>query len=396
MVQRIQAIWLGLRPGRERTRGLLLGATACAGFMAACDAPKDEDIRVGVIAYTSGSRRETSGLGTVDGAKLAVAEINAQGGIPIGGRRHPMRLIVVDGGDKADIATRVARGLINLDSVSALIGPQFSRDAIPVAMLADAAGVPMITPMSSHPAVTAGRRWVFRIAYLNEFQSEVLAGFARDRLGAKRAAILYDVANDYSRDLATSFRRHFEAAGGTIVADENYTSDLEGDFRPQLQRIGRSGAEVLFSPNYWSADSLQLLQAARLGLTIPFLGTDSWDPTITSDLGSNQVVYSATQWHPRIGTAESDGYISRFQAQYGRAPNATSAATYDAVRLLADAFERAGTLDLEAVRQALASTGGYRGVTGVLTFGDGGDPSRSAVILRTTRDGVGFVEQVRP
>jgi branched-chain amino acid transport system substrate-binding protein len=395
MAQRIWAAWLWLRrvsAGAGR-RGLLGGAVFLA--LTACSQAESGGIPVGVLPYLTGLRAATSGRQTVEGTMLAAEEINAKGGVMVNGRRRRIKLIFADAGQQEEVGASSARSLINLQRVVALIGPQFSVDAMHVARLAEAIGLPMITPMSTHPKVTDGRRWVFRLAYRDDFQGEVMARFARERLGLERAAMLYDVTDDYGRGLAEVFRRQFEARGGRIVADERFTPDTKSDFRPQLRRIKAAGAEVIFSPTYLDAGEAQLTQSRELGMRITFLGPDAWDPGLMIDAADLQQVYVVFPWHHEIGTPESDGFVSRFTARYGKTPLATEASSYDAVMILADAISRAGTVDPEPLRAAIAATR-YRGATGKISFPGNGDPRRSAFILRPSGTGVTLVEEVRP
>ena len=366
-----------------------LGATVCA------PAP-DPEIRIGVLSYITGERRETSGVGTGEAALLAERLLEEAGGLHIGGRRYRVRLLIRDIGDRADLATGEARRLLNEDRVIGLIGPQFSRDAIPVASLAEQAGVPMITPMSSHPRTTKGKRFVFRIAYLDDIQGNAMARFAWETLGARHAALLYDVAGEYNRNLAQVFRRSFEAAGGTIVADEQFTSDEDNDFTTQLLRIRAAHPDVIFSPNFIGPVSLQMVQAHRLGITATFLGTDSWDAHIMSSLPEAIGSFTTSPWHTRIGSEEADHFIKRYRDAYGRLPLATAAATFDAVQLLFHAIEAGGSTDPAAVRDALAGTERFHGVTGELSYRDGADPPKSVFILRVDPAGGELVRRMDP
>jgi branched-chain amino acid transport system substrate-binding protein len=381
------------RTMHQLRRGRLLGG-ALAVVLAACSPAEPAEIRIGVLPYVTGARSASSGRGTIEGAELAAAELNAKGGIRVNGRLRAVTLVFADAGQQEEVAIRSARSLINQQNVVALIGPQFSRDAIPVAALAEAIGMPMISPMSSHPKTTDGRRWVFRLAYRDEFQGEVMARFARERLGIVRAAMLYDVTNDYSRDLAAVFRAQFEARGGKIVADEKFTSDAASDFRPQLRRIRAAGAEAIFAPSYLDADSTQLSQSRELGMRITFLGPDSWDPGLMTHFADMQEVYLVSPWHRGIGTPESVRFGDLYTARYGKPPVATAAATYDAVMILAEAIARSG-VEPESIRASLALTR-HRGATGDLSFPNGGDPRRAAYILRPTSHGPTLIEQVQP
>ena len=350
-----------------------------------------EEIRIGVLVGETGARRASSGFEMTQAARLAEAAINASGGILVKGRLHPVRVILRDIGDQADRATSEARELLNRDSVVALVGPQFSRDAIPVASLAEQARVPMISPMSTHPQTTSGKSFAFRVAFVDDRQGKAVALFARETLQAKRAALLYDVAMDYSRNLAQVFRAEFTARGGVVVADEQFTSDRAEDFTAQLTRIGATAPDVIFAPNFTSADSLQLIQARRLRIAATFLGTDSWNAKSLQGVLEADGAYFTMLWHPAVGTVEADSFVARYRRAYGGLPDATAASTWDAFQVIFAAIHNANSFDPDSIRAAIAATEGFRGVTGVLTYTQGGDPPRSVYIMRFVK-GAGVLQ----
>jgi branched-chain amino acid transport system substrate-binding protein len=373
-----------------RLQWTVLGAVA-----AACHNPP-QDIRIGVLVEATGPRRETSGLSTLQAARLAEQQANASGGILVGGIPHRVRIILRDIGDQADLATSQARDLLNRDSVVALVGPQFSRDAIPVASLAQQAQVPMISPMSTHPQTTSGKPYVFRIAFTDDLQGRALARFARETLHARRAALLYDVALDYSRNLSEVFRAEFIARGGTVVADQQFTSDRAVDFTAQLTRIRAAHPDVIFSPNFTSADSLQVIQARRLGLESVFVGSDSWNLESLHAVPEVEGAYYAVQWRADIATVEADSFVVRYRQEYGSTPDATAAATWDAFQIIFAAIRRAGSLAPDSIRRAIAATEGFRGITGVVTYRNGGDPPKSVYIMRFVNGRGVFQQRVDP
>ena len=193
------------------------------------------------------------------------------------GTPHRVEIVVKDYEDRADSATSVARALINQERIDALIGPQFSRHAIPVSVVAENARMPMLSPMSSNPATTKGKNFVFRLAFLDDFQGSVMGRFAANELGASRAAVLYDKTTAYGRSLSDVFRRAFEDEGGQIVAFESYTFDEPLDYREQLARIGATDPDVLYLPNDTERVVAQIRQASELGIDAILLGGDMWD-----------------------------------------------------------------------------------------------------------------------
>jgi branched-chain amino acid transport system substrate-binding protein len=360
-----------------------------------CQKPAPE-IRIGVLVGATGEHRLPPAAAMIRSAQLAESLVNASGGLVVRGVPHRVRIILRDIGDQADLATSQARDLLNRDGVVALVGPQYSRDAIPVGSLAQQARVPMISPMSTHPQTTLGKSFVFRIAFLDDLQGRALATFARKTLHARRAALLYDVALDYSRNLARIFQAEFTALGGTVVADQQFTSDKAVDFTAQLTRIRAAHPDVIFAPNFSGADSMQLVQARRLGLTATFLGSDSWDPESLKTFPEAEGVYYAGQWHASVATPESDSYLAHYRQAYNATPDATGASTWDAFQVIFAAIQRAGSLDPDSIRSAIASTNGFRGATGILTYRTGGNPSKSVYLLRFMNGQEVFQQRIDP
>jgi branched-chain amino acid transport system substrate-binding protein len=353
--------------------------TSCAK-----DAPAPE-IRIGLLALLSGIPEETSGRPSVEGAELAVAQANEAGGIRIGGIRHSVKLIVKAYEDRPDSATSVARALVNQSQIDVLIGPQFSRHAIPVAIVAEDAEIPMVSPMSSSPGTTEGRRFVFRLASLDEVQARAMAEFAAGELGARRAAVLYDISTDYSRSLAESFRASFENRGGGVVAFESFTRDEPMEYRDRLSRIAASNPDVLYLPNDSERVEAQILQARERGVKATLLGGDTWDLERYLALPECDGAYVGHQWHPDLDTPEARRFRELFSRAYGKTPKITAAMTYDAIALVLSVIERKGSLDSSSIREGLAATRDFTGATGTIRFVDGPNPERKVVIARISR-----------
>jgi branched-chain amino acid transport system substrate-binding protein len=366
---------------------VVLGAAACGG-----GAPPE--LRVGVLATFAGPFAEVSGIPTREGAQLAVRE--AGDVVDIGERRY--RIVLVERGfdDRADAASSAARALINQERVVALIGPQFSRHAIPAAVMAENAGVPMISPMSSNPATTAGKRFVFRLAFLDDVQGPLLARFSRTALHARTGAVLYDVSAAYSRDLAEHFRQAFTAAGGRIAAFESYTTDRQEDVRAQIARIAATRPDVLFLPSFPDALRHQVPLLQQFGVRAHLLGSDSWDPGAPPPLAQGQRAFVMAQWRPDQPGAETARFRTGYRAAFGTEPRTTAAMTYDAMRILLAALRRAGSTDPERLRDAIAATDGYEGAAGVFSFGGRSDPERAAGIAEIVDGRPITVEMVAP
>jgi branched-chain amino acid transport system substrate-binding protein len=372
-----------------------LQLVAAGVLVVACRAPASE-IRIGLLVGATGEHRLPPEAAMIQSAQLAESLVNVPGGLMVGGVPHRVRIILRDIGEQADLATSQARDLLNRDSVVALVGPQYSRDAIPVASLAQQARVPMISPMSTHPETTFDKPYVFRIAFMDDLQGRALASFARETLHARRAALLYDVALDYSRNLSRIFAEEFIARGGSVVSDQHFTSDQAEDFTAQLLRIKASHPDVIFAPNFSSADSIQLVQARRLGLGITFLGSDSWDPASLRKVPDAEGAYYAVQWHFTVATPESNRYVAHYRQAYHTTPDATGASTWDAFQVLFAAIQSAGSLQPDSIQRAMTRTEGFRGVTGILNYRNGGNPRKSVYIVRFVNGQEQFQQRIDP
>jgi branched-chain amino acid transport system substrate-binding protein len=351
---------------------------AILSILCACNAPVKE-IGIGVIAMLNGDNA-VNGRNMTDAASLAVKEVNDRGGLRLGHRTAKVTLLVENDPNSPEGALDAARKLISEDRAAAIIGPQFSGNAIPVARLAESSRIIMVAPMSTNPETTAGKRFVFRIPYLDTFQGFVLARFAREELKASRAAVLYDVAGDYNRILAEEFRGVFEERGGTMADFETYTTDRNSDFTAQLRRIKAGRPDVLFLPNYSKDVRIQARQARALGISATLLGGDGWDVAFAEE-GAFDGAYVTRQWHPSIASGRAKAFIAGFQADYGRIPEDVAATTYDACGMLFAAMEAAGSADPETVQRTLHGMKPFDGVTGRIGYSTGGDPLRSAIIM---------------
>lgn len=352
---------------------------ALAMLLAACDGEPPE-LRIGLIAPITGAITET-GRATVEGAELAVTELNDSGALSIGGRTARLVLLTEDNRDSAEASTGAVLKLINQDQVSAIVGPQVSRNAIPAAGVANMASIPLISPASTHPDTTRDRRWVFRVAFTDDFQGDVMARFAHETLGLTRVAVLYDIASEYNRNLARVFRRQFSDLGGEVVAFESYTRDLP-QVTDQLVRIRDSGAEGLFLPNYYNEVPGQVRQARALGIELVWLGSDSWATIPTVHRKLIEGGYFSAFYTPDSDDARVVHFVDGYRQAYNHDPVDVAALTYDAIGLLVAAANAADSVEPAAIRDALANLDRYQGVTGSISYTGSGDPVKSAVILQ--------------
>jgi len=359
-------------------------------FLVACAGAGGEDtIKVGGIGELTGDIPAV-GASFKNAAEMAVAEVNDAGGLDVGGKKYKIDFVLEDNAGKADQSASAAQKLITQDNVVAIIGPNASRYAIPASEIAESNKVVLISPWSTNPKTTldantgAPKSYVFRACFIDPFQGRVVAKFALEQLKTTKAAVLYDVASEYNKGIAEFFKQTYEENGGTVVAFETYTTG-DKDFNAQMTKIKEAGPEVIFLPNYYSEVPLQVQQAHGLGITVPFLGSDSWGSGELLTLCGEDCegYYFSTHYAADVATPVATKFIEGYTAKYGSTPDDVAALTYDAFGLLWQALQSAGKVDRQAVRDALAKIPGYEGVTGTMQFQEGsGDPIKSAVILQ--------------
>ena len=375
---------------------LVVLMSVIAAALAGC-APQDQkidEIRIGVIAPITGGIPNV-GKSTVEAAQMAAQEINDAGGLEVAGRKYTITLVIEDNQDKAETAVAVAEKLINQEYVVALIGPQASRNAIPVAQVAENARIPMISPWSTNPDTTANKQYVFRVAFIDPFQGQVMARFSFEELNATKAAVLYDIASPYNKGIAEIYKQVFEAAGGKVVAFESYTTG-ETDFTKQLGKIKNSGAQVLFLPNYENEVPLQAEQARQIGLDIPIIGSDAWGTIAPENRAALEGAYFSTHYAPDIADEPARTFIENYTKLYGHTPDDVAALTYDAFGLLFQAIQSQGLAEPEAIRTGLAGIESFLGVTGNMKYSGSGDPIKSAVVLRVVNGEFVFYKLATP
>jgi len=322
-----------------------------------------------------------------------VKEVNAAGGVL--GRQ--IKLIVEDDQCKPEEAANAAQKLTQQDKVLCVLGEVASSNSLAAAPICQDAKTPMVTPSSTNPAVTKTGDYIFRICFTDDFQGLVMAKFAAKDLSARTAVIFSDVASDYSKGLSTVFRETFTAAGGRILAEESYNQG-DRDFRAQLTKFKQLHPDVVYIPGYYGEVAMILSQAKQLGLHAHAIGGDGWDSPKLVEIGGDAAegVYFSNHYSKDDPNPLVQAFVANFQAQYHEVPDALAACAYDAVRIVAQAIEKAGTVDREALRNALASVKGFAGVTGVITIDQNRNARKSATILTIKHGKQTFVRTIEP
>ncbi|MFZ5570807.1 MAG: ABC transporter substrate-binding protein [Thermodesulfobacteriota bacterium] len=385
-----------------RKSAYLILAVLVAGFCMSSDAfgfkwpwQKTKTIKIGINAEITGDIPKV-GESTKFAAQMWLEDINAGGGIEVGGKKYPVELVIEDNESKAETAVKANTKMITEDEVLAIVGPQASKQAIPAGEVANNYRTPMISPWSTNPDTTKNRPFVFRACFLDPFQGPVLANFIKEEFGFTKAAVLYDVASDYPKGLAEFFKKSWEElhGPGSVTAYESFTTK-DADFSSQLTKIINSGAEVLFTPQYYNEVALIVQQAHELGWKGPIVGSDSWGSAETVKLCGKDCygLFFSTHYAAAGATGATKDFIDRYNAKYGYVPDDPGALTWDAIRIVQTAIQNCGALtgDIEkdrlCVRDALAKIQEFDGITGKMTFKGSGDPVKCAVIVRISDKG---------
>jgi branched-chain amino acid transport system substrate-binding protein len=369
----------------------LLGAlfTGCGSTNTA---EESNEIKIGAILPLTGDIA-TFGQSAKNALEILAEEYNEEG--ILDGKK--ITFVYEDDENKPANSATVAQKLINNDKVVALVGSIASSCSLSVGPIAADAKIPMITPTSTNPKVTTeGGEYVFRACFIDPFQGTVLAKFSSEDLGAKTAAVLYDVANDYSVGLAEYFKKSFEEAGGEVVAFETYNTG-DADFNAQLTNIKATNPDVLLLPDYYNTVGLIAKQARSLGIDAALLGGDGWDSPDLFAVGGDAINngYFSNHYSPDDDATEVVDFIAAYNAAYNETPDALAALSYDAGKILIEAIISAGSTDADAIKDALAATDGTF-VSGSITYDADRNPIKGAVIIKTEDGKQVFEKKVNP
>jgi len=346
---------------------------------------------VGVFLPLSGSQ-SAFGLATLTGIELAVGEINDAGGL-LG---KTLRLVVRDTRSESGESARALREMVAAEGIVAAIGEVASERSLEAAPVAVELKVPMISPGSTHAAVTQAGPWVFRVCYVDPFPGRVMSKFASS-IGVARAAIFSEAGDPYSTELARSFQEDFIARGGVVAMALTYNPNTR-DFSEPLKAIKASAPEVVFLPAYFT-DAAEIIKQARpLGLDTPFIGTDGWESEEFLRIGGEAVnnCYFASHFSAEKTDAPTKAFVAAYNAKFHSQPAALAALGFDAVKFLAHGLTTAGTSDAEPLRAALAATQQLEGVTGDISLDAERNPTKSAIVLRVEDAKFSYLETVNP
>jgi branched-chain amino acid transport system substrate-binding protein len=341
--------------------------------------PDRSTIKIGYFGDLSGPTFNF-GKSALNGLLLAADEINQAGGI------NHRRIDVVYEDDKGspEEAARLTARLIDEYKVVAIIAGGTSGNSSAAAPKAQSSQVPMISPSSTDPAVTQTGDYIFRACFVDTFQGEVMASFAINTLKAQKAAILYDFNSPYGRGLTEYFKVSFTKLGGRIVSEQTYAQE-DADFKGQLSTIRSAEPDVIYIPGYYGDVALIAKQARMIGLTQPLLGGDGWDAPELWQLGGDALngSYLSTHYSVDDPSPAIQAFVDTYKRRYGNLlPDAHAALAYDAARILFDAMGRGGVNDSAKLRDALAQTKNFPGVTGIINIDANRNAVKPAVVLK--------------
>ena len=363
---------------------MVVSLAGCSGSGDKNGGADANEIKIGINYELTGAVA-SYGESSVNGILMAFDEINAAGGI------NGMKIVPVQFDNKSEPAgaTSLATRLMTQEGVVAVLGPATSGNfmaTIPVAM---GNKIPIISASATaDKGITVDDKgnvneYVFRLCFNDSFQGVTMANFALNNIEATKAVIIQDNSSDYGKGLAENFKATFEAAGGTIVAHEGYVAK-DKDFNAILTSIKGKDFDVIFIPGYYQEAGLIIKQARDQGIDAPILGADGFDSPVLLELAGPEALnnvyfsnhYSSIDEDPLVKE-----FIEAYKEKNGVEPNAFNALGYDLGKFIADAIERAGSVDPEAVKDALAATKGFVGVTGTFDMSEDHNPIKSAVVI---------------
>jgi branched-chain amino acid transport system substrate-binding protein len=356
-----------------------------AAFSGCGSSAKSDEIVIGANFEMTGNVANY-GSASLKGLKLAVKEINDQGGV--NGKK--IKIVEADNKSEASEAVNAATKLISDDGVKCIVGPAVTANVIAESQVATDNKVPVLAPDATSPDVTVEngkvKPFIFRSCFIDPQQGAVMAKFARENLKAKTAVIYVDNSTDYSKSLGKVFKEKFEAAGGKVLDQQAYVAK-DTDFKSTLTTLKAANADIIFVPGYYEEVGKIVKQARELGITCPILGTDGWDDPKVADISGKDALnntYFSTHYSDKDESAKD--FVEAYKKEYNEAPNVFAALGYDAGKMLADAIKRAGSDDPEAICKALAETKDLKVGTGTITIDENHNPIKQAVILEN-KDG---------
>lgn len=351
-----------------------------------------EEIKIGALLPMTGSLSSIGQTGK-NGIELAIKEINENGGVL--GKK--VSFVVEDDENKPANSANLVQKLVNNDKVIGIVGPLTSTASLAAGPVATASKVPLISPYATNSKVTVdGGDYVFRACFIDPFQGIVISKFAIEDLKAKKAAVLYNVANDYAKGLTDVFVEEFKKMGGEIVGVKTF-NEGDQDFNAQLTQLKSLDADVLFLPNMYNSVGLIAKQAKDLDYNVTLLGGDGWDSPDLFEIGGDAVEgsYFSTHFSPDDTAEIVSEFVGKYKEEYGTIPDVCATLSYDATKILLKSVEEAGTIDTEKIKDTLRNLE-IDVVSGHIKYNENGDPIKGAVIMKVENGKQNFLKKIMP
>jgi branched-chain amino acid transport system substrate-binding protein len=334
-----------------------------------------EQVKIGAVFSETGIAA-IHNAPLIEMVKLAAEEINNEGGL-LG---NPVRLIMLDNKSTPIGSKLAAEEAVRL-GVAAVIGAHWSSHSLVLAPILQKTGIPMISPGSTNPKVTQIGNYIFRVCFIDSFQGQAMARFAYANLGARKAVVLKNIDEEYSIKLAEYFMNAFKQIGGKVLLDGSYRGKAV-DFSAVLEKTAKLAPDVVYVPGYTRDSGLLIKQAVSLGVKATFLGGDAWDEIYKYAGEAIDGSYHSAPWHPDVPFPSSIHLKKIYRNKYDmQIENMSAPLAYDAFMVLATAIKRAGTLNGDRLREAIAETRGFQAATGIISFDENGDPLDKEVII---------------
>lgn len=377
-------------------RTSLLALLAAAGLVfgtAPAMAAEQGPIKIGVFLPLTG-QNAFGGQLELDGVKLAHQEMPKV-------LDRNVELVVVDNkSDKVEAGNAVKR-LIERDHVNVIIGTYGSSLAMAGGEVAEKGKTPVVGTSCTNPLVTLGKKYYFRVCYIDPWQGAAAATYVYDNLKMKKAAVLMDMTNDYAVGLSAFFERSFKKLGGEVVSKLKYSSG-DQDFTAQLTELIRLQPDVVFMPAYFAEGAIIMKQARELGATFRLMGADAMDNPDTVKIGGKAVegfLHTTFPYDAKKADMSQEAKTFTevwYKANPGKDPNVNAALGYNSYYVILDAIQRAGSADQQAITDALGKTKNLPTPLGILSINATHDAEMPVGIIEYRNGERVYVTEVSP
>ncbi len=364
-------------------------------LLASCGAGSTNEssnvVKIGFFGPLTGDSA-SDGINARNAAQLAVDKANAEQLVP----GKTFELVAYDDRLDATETANLIQKLISDDKVQAVVSGSYSTPSRAAAPLLQQAGIPMVTAYAVHPEITTAGDMIFRMIYTGPTQGKAMAVFALTKLGYKNFHVLY-LDNDYGKSISEGFKQTVEASGGQISSMQSFGSS-DSDFTPQLTGLQSQPADALVLVGYYAQSAQIIQQAHRLGIDLPVLGSDGLDSPKLLELAGQDAegVILATDFSRDDPRTQVQDFIRRYQEKYNTVPDIVSSSAYDATMLLIDAVKRSTSTEPKAIRDAIAATTTFEGVTGTISFKPDREVNKTVLFVQIDKGKFTFLNKLEP